>query len=213
MTGTAHEPVVVVHGLWVSGLVMELARRRIARAGFAAQSFSYRSVRGTLSENADALVRFLGGLRAHLLGHSLGGLVILQALARHPGLATGRVVLVATPYGGSVSGARLARIPGGGPLLGRSMREWLDQPRPAEFGSREIGVIAGTVGVGLGRLCGARFAGPHDGVVGLDETAVPGMRDRVVLPLNHTGMAFAPAVTRQACAFFRNGRFDRDGAV
>jgi pimeloyl-ACP methyl ester carboxylesterase len=212
MSAAAGEPVVIVHGLWTHGIVMELVRRRIARAGFAARSFSYASVRATLSENADALVRFLGGMRAHLFGHSLGGLVILQALARHCDLATGRIVLVATPYGGTVAGARLAELPGLGRLAGRSVREWLEGPHPADFSGRDIGVIAGTLGIGLGRVIGARFTGPGDGVVGLDETAVPGMRDRLTLRVNHTGMLFAPVVARQACAFFRHGAFDHAGA-
>jgi pimeloyl-ACP methyl ester carboxylesterase len=210
VTGPTPETVVIVHGLWTHGVVMALVRRRIARGGFAARTFSYPSVRATLGENADALARCLGetgGPPAHLLGHSLGGLVILQMLARHPDLRTGRIVLVATPYGGPVAGARLAEL-GGERLLGRSVREWMDGPRPAGFPGTEIGVIAGSLGIGLGRLAGVRFAGRGDGVVGMDETAVPGMRDRVILRVNHTGMLIAPSVARQACAFFRQGMFE-----
>ncbi|KPK13684.1 MAG: acetyltransferase/hydrolase, partial [Betaproteobacteria bacterium SG8_41] len=37
------ETVVLVHGLWVHGLVMELMRRRVARAGYRAHAYSYPS--------------------------------------------------------------------------------------------------------------------------------------------------------------------------
>ena len=70
----------------------------------------------------------------------------------------------------------------------------------------EVGVIAGNVPFGLGPLV-ARLPKPHDGVVLVDETRVPGAKDFIVLRINHTGTLFSPAVGRAACAFLRNGTF------
>ena len=88
------ETVVLVHGLWVHGIVMELMRRRVARCGYRALAYSYPSMRLTLAENAERLARFSRGLaapRLHFVGHSLGGLIVLRMLERASGVARGRV--------------------------------------------------------------------------------------------------------------------------
>jgi len=43
----------------------------------------------------------------------------------------------------------------------------------------------------------------------LDETRVPGAADSIVLHISHSAMLVAPAVARAACAFLKNGRFER----
>lgn len=207
---SAVEPVIVIHGLWMQGLVMGLLARRIRDAGFAAHTWSYPTLRGSLAENADRLARHCSALaapRVHIVAHSMGGLVALRMLERHHELRCGRLVLVGTPYGDSFSARRLARFPGGPRLLGRSIREWLDGPRPLPRGDTEIGIIAGTRGFGLGRLVAPDLPRPNDGVVTLAETQVPGVSRRVELGVGHTEMLLSRAVARQCCAFLRHGRF------
>lgn len=208
------ETAILVHGLWVHGTVMALMRRRIARCGYRTVSYSYPSMRLTLAENADRLAHYCRGLATsplHFVGHSLGGLVILRMLERAPDLAVGRVVLAGTPYGDSFSAQRLARLPGGRAALGRSMAEWLRERKPARLAQYEIGVIAGSLPVGLGRLVAPALPAPNDGVVTVAETRLPAMRDHVVMRINHTGMLLSSTMARQVCAFLRNGAFDRDG--
>lgn len=212
MTG-AGEAVVLVHGLWVHGLTMELQRRALARRGYRALAYSYPSVRAGLAENAARLALFAASLRAravHFVGHSLGGVVILAMLAREAQLPGGRIVLEGVPYRGSRAARALARLPFGESLLGRTMREWLDAPPPADFARFEIGVIAGSLGIGLGRLVERELPVPNDGVVAVEETRVPGMRDHIVLPVNHSGMLISGAVNRQIAAFLRAGAFLRE---
>jgi len=190
---------------------MEYHRRHLVRSGFAAISYSYPSVRLSLVENADDLVQFAHDLAAphiHWVGHSLGGIVILCALARALHLPPGRVVLAGTPYRGSRAAQILERQAFGAQLLGRSVREWLAVPKPMDFGGREIGVIAGSVGIGLGRVVAPDLLQPNDGTVAVEETAVPGARDNIVLPITHTGMLASRAVARQIAAFLRDGHFE-----
>jgi pimeloyl-ACP methyl ester carboxylesterase len=206
------DTVVLVHGLWVHGIAMELMRRRVVRGGYRALAYSYPSVRLTLTENAARLARYLGELsasRLHLVGHSLGGLIVLRALELAPSLPPGRVVLCGTPFGESYAARRLGRWPGGRTALGRSLAEWLGpaQSRPAP--GRETGVIAGSSPFGLGRLVVPDLPRPSDGVVSVEETRLPGMRDHVVLPVSHSGMLISRAVARQICAFLRDGAFSR----
>jgi pimeloyl-ACP methyl ester carboxylesterase len=207
------EAVILVHGLWVHGVVMAPLRRRIARCGYRALCCSYPSMRLTLTENADRLAYFCRDIAAaqlNFVGHSLGGLVVLRMLERAADVRIGRIVLAGTPYGGSFAAQRLSRLPGGRAALGRSIPEWLgcDGPRPPLH--HEIGVIAGSLGFGLGRLVAPDMSEPNDGVVSVAETRVPEMRDHVVLNVNHTGMLFSGAVARQVCEFIRCGAFSRE---
>lgn len=207
---TSGEPVIIIHGLWVHGLAMGWLARRIKQDGFDARSYSYPTVRLTLSENAERFARYCAGLaapRINIVAHSMGGLVALKMLQMNPQLRCRRLVLIGTPYTGSFAAQRLARLPGGNTMLGRSIAEWLREPRPAPDAAVETGIIAGTRGYGLGRLIAPDLPEPHDGVVTLAETAVPGVTQRVDLKVGHTEMLFSPEVARQCCAFLRNGRF------
>ncbi len=207
------DTVVIVHGLWLHGFVMSLMARRIAHHGYAVRTYSYPTVRLTLSQNAERLARFAGGFggKVHFVGHSMGGLVAVEAARRMPAAVRGRVVMIAPPYADCFAARCLVRWPGGRAILGRSIVEWISEPRTAALHDCEIGVIAGTGGVGLGRLVARGLPKPHDGVVSLPETRVPGMRDHVVLPVSHTAMIVSSSVVREACAFLGRGRFDRTG--
>lgn len=207
---TTTEPVIIIHGLWVHGLVMGWLARRIAQDGFAARTYSYPTMRLTLSENAERFARYCAGLaapRVHIVAHSLGGLVALKMLQMNRGLRCGRLILIGTPCSGSFVAQRLARLPGGRTLLGRSIAEWLREPQPVPDGIAETGIIAGTRGYGLGRLVAPDLPRPHDGVVALAETAVPGVTQRIALNVGHTEMLVSREVARQCCAFLRNGQF------
>ncbi len=207
---TTTEPVIIIHGLWVHGLAMGWLARRIAQDGFAAQTYSYPTMRLTLSENAERFARYCAGLaapRVHIVAHSMGGLVALKMLQMNRQLRCGRLILIGTPYTGSFAAQRLAQLPGGKTLLGRSIAEWLQGPRPVPDGIAEIGIIAGTRGYGLGRLIASDLPQPHDGVVTLAETAVPGVTRRITLKVGHTEMLVSREVARQCCAFLRGGQF------
>ncbi len=113
--------VVYVHGLWLSGAEAWLLRRRLARDLKAEErAFSYASVRGSATDNAAALADYLSRSRAdvlHLVGHSLGGVMIVKMFENPPRLPPGRIVLLGPPLNGSRD---LGVIAGNWPLgLGR----------------------------------------------------------------------------------------------
>jgi pimeloyl-ACP methyl ester carboxylesterase len=207
--------VVYVHGLWLSGLEGTLLRRRLAQSLNAeTYAFSYSSVRSGIAANAQALAKFLGGLRTdtlHLVGHSLGGLVILNLFERPEGawLPRGRIVLLGSPLNGSLAARNLARVPLGRAIMGRTAAEELLVSRAHRWnGARELGVIAGDLGFGLGRLVGT-LGSPNDGTIRVEETEIEGAADRVVLRVSHSGMLFSAAVARATGSFLSAGRFGR----
>ncbi len=182
---------------------------QLARCGFDVARFSYASLRDGLEHNADrlaSLCREQTPAPLHLVGHSLGGLLILAALERNKDLKAQRVVLIGSPYAGITAAVALARSAIGEKMLGRTLNDWMRMPRPSIPDRVELGVIAGSVPFGLGRLV-ARLPRPNDGVVSVEETRVSGAKDSIVLRINHTGMLVSPAVARAACAFLRAGSF------
>jgi pimeloyl-ACP methyl ester carboxylesterase len=167
-------------------------------------------MRLTLSENAERLARFCRSItaaRLHFVGHSLGGLIVLCMLESGRDLPPGRAVLLGSPVSGSLAARRLARLPGGRAALGRSAPEWHDTGHHGFGIRREIGVIAGRLPVGIGRIVAPDLPAPSDGVVSVAETRLPTMLDHIVLNVNHTGMLISRAVVRQVCAFLREGAF------
>ena len=208
--------VVYVHGLWLTGNEGGILLRRLGRELNAkTRAFSYPSVRSNISESALALGKFLSEQRAetlHLVGHSLGGLVILRAFedgSLEPQLPRGRIVLMGSPLGGSRAARNLAAVPLGKKIMGRVVCEELLAPCQRRWkGARQLGVIAGDLGLGIGRITG-RLGGTNDGTVLIEETRLEGAADHVVLRVSHTGMLFAPAVARAAGAFLSTGRFSR----
>jgi pimeloyl-ACP methyl ester carboxylesterase len=203
------EPVVLVHGLWMSGWVLAILSARVQRCGYQPRTFSYPSVGADLGSNAISLARFAGSLaapRIHFIGHSMGGLVILKMLETHPKLRSGRTVLLGTPYGGIQSAEALSRTSLGRRIVGRSLMEWLRGSR-TELEGHELGVVAGSRKIGVGRLL-TRLSGPNDGVVLEAEARVPGMADFISLRVSHSEMLWSREVARQACAFLQTGHFD-----
>jgi pimeloyl-ACP methyl ester carboxylesterase len=205
---------ILVHGLWANRWLMAPLARRLRACGFAPLRFGYRGVHASPKDNAVRLGAFIGdrasSATVHLVGHSLGGLIILHLLQDQPELVTGRVVLLGTPLAGSRSAARLDRHSWGRWALGHSVTAGLLGGAPPSAGLRETGMIAGTLGVGLGRLLG-RFDEPGDGVVTVRETRSDALADHLSLPVNHTGLLFSPAVVRQICLFLHSGRFAHGG--
>lgn len=202
------EQVVLVHGLWMRGPDMGLLRWRLRRCGYATSQFSYSSLRCGLAEAAARLQAYLQTLDAdviHLVGHSLGGLVIRRLLLDYPQQRPGRVVTLGTPHLGSQVAVAVKRLGAGSWLLGRSA-SGLTEVLPAWDGQRELGVIAGRAPIGVG-LVVPGLPRPNDGTVSVAETRLPGATDHRVLAVSHMGLLVSAEAARQTCAFLRTGHF------
>lgn len=202
--------VVLVHGIWNAKSWLAPLARRLRAEGFEVEVFGYPSILGGPEPAIAELIRTLqGGPPVHLVGHSLGGLIGMEALRRAPDLPVQRMVCLGSP----LCGSHAARTLGGrrwmAPVLGRS-GALLQAGCPPWGGAVPVGMVAGNVARGLGRLF-ARFDGESDGTVGLAETRLPGLAAHCIVPASHTGLVFSAAAARQAAHFLREGRFrDRD---
>lgn len=203
--------VVFLHGLWLGGHESLLLRRRLQRScGCDVQVFRYASVSATMAQVTDRLSAFIDKLRArelHLVGHSLGGLIVYRFLERFPEQPPGRVVFLGTPAVASRAATRVSRARWGRSLLGRCVgEELLNAQRRAWTAPRDLGVIAGTRALGLGRLV-VQFDEANDGSVAVSETRLVGATDHITLPVSHFGMLLSARVARETGGFLTRGHF------
>jgi len=202
--------VILVPGLWnPSGALWPLASR-LRRAGYVPHVFSYRG-RAPLEANVERLVRFVHeaaeGRPAHFIGHSLGGVLVLETLNRHHEIPVASALLIGSPVRGSFAGRRFGRERFGRWMMGASARCW--EAREARWTrAAPLGVLAGSVAVGLGRVVGGRLPGVNDGVVCVEETAVEGMAARKLVRQPHSWMPVSSGVARLAQSFMSTGRFE-----
>lgn len=208
------ESVVLVHGLWMTGVESGLLRHRLqSDYEFDPRQFSYRTISDGLNDNVALLrdfIRETPGDTVHVVGHSLGGVLALHTQMQFPELRPGRIVCLGSPLCGSLAARAVAGLPFGLDILGRTIRDAvLSGGLPAYRGAREVGVIAGTLGFGLGLVI-ENLPEPNDGTVAVVETRLPGITDHIQIRVSHTGLLVSRAVAEQTAWFLRHGRFSRD---
>ncbi len=200
--------VLLLHGIWNAKSWLVPLAARLRAAGFEAEVFGYPSVFGGPDVAVPRLLaRLQGSEPLALLGHSLGGLVALQALSQRPDLPVTRVVCLGTPLRGSDAARGLAGRAWTVPALGRSAG-WLQAGFERWEGKARVGMVAGNVPHGLGRYF-TRFDGESDGTVAVEETRLPGLADHCVVASSHSGLVFSADAARQAAHFLRDGRFQQ----
>jgi pimeloyl-ACP methyl ester carboxylesterase len=197
---------------------MYLIKRRLERE-FAMHVllFNYPSVRGTLDENANALATFIRSQHvdvAHIVGHSLGGVLALRMHANIPDFLPGRVVCLGSPLTGSRAANYLHAREWAEEIIGKSVPDAMINQTANDWAAavaehHDIGVIAGNVPLGFGRLV-ANFDEDNDGTIGVSETKLDAAKEHLILPVSHKGMLVSADVADQAAAFITRGKFLRE---
>jgi pimeloyl-ACP methyl ester carboxylesterase len=208
------EAVVLIHGLWMIWPEMLWLKRNLRRCGFECHQFFYRSLARTPQTNAQRLNHYLKAIDAdiiHLVAHSLGGIVVLHLFEQEPMQKPGRVVMMATPLEGSEIARKLHHLVITRPLLGRSVVRGLLGDRPRWKETRELGMIAGMRGVGLGNLLFGGLEAPSDGTVAVRETRSPEVNVHLCVPYSHAGMLWSSLVAEAVCRFLKSGDFTDPG--
>ena len=204
--------IILVHGLWMTGSEMALLKRRLRARGYRVRQFRYRMVTRDLAFNVERLRAFIlqhKSDQTHLIGHSLGGVLSLHTLQLYPDLPIQRVVCLGSPLVDSAAGRRVAKIAAGRAILGKTLPEAVLRSPVTEWqGQQQVGVVAGTRGVGLGQVIGM-LPKPNDGVVSVAETCLPGIDDHLEVDVGHTGLVISRLVAAQCAWFIRHGHFRR----
>ncbi|MDH3475439.1 MAG: alpha/beta fold hydrolase [Rhodospirillales bacterium] len=214
--------VVLLHGMGRSPWIFGRMEGALRAAGYETVALAYPSLTRDLEGHARHLEAFLGDLedveRVSFVTHSLGGIVLREALAREAAwrdrIALGRVVMLAPPNQGSALASalddwRLYHLIGG-PSAGQLVA---GSRFAAPLAEVEIGVIAGGRGSGEGGADGGQggfnpfLAGDDDGILAVAETRLESARDFLVVPVIHTVIASAPESIQATLAFLETGRF------
>ncbi len=206
--------VILVHGLWVNGAVMWPLAARLALAGYSPRVFDYAG-RRPLEENVERLARFVlesrGARACSFVGHSLGALLVLETLNRRQEIGVASAVLLAPPLNGCLAARRFGATRLGPRMLGASAELWAGGRTARWLRDAPLGVIAGTVSFGLGRLFGP-LPGANDGVVLVEETRVDGAAEHLPAPMSHSLMVVSRRTARLVRRFLDSGSFGGEGA-
>ena len=94
-------------------------------------------------------------------------------------------------------------------LVGRTLIDAvINEPVGRWDGSQPVGVIAGSEPMGITHMV-TEIPPPHDGIVTVAETQVPGLTEHRVVPVSHTGLVLNPTVAKMCVNFLNGGSFDR----
>ena len=203
------DDVILAPGLWMPASTLWLLAARLQRAGYAPHLFSY-SGRGSFDANVERLARFaretVDSRPAHFIGHSLGGVLVLDTLNRHADIPAASALLLGSPARGSLAGRRFGAGRIGRWMMGDAASCW-EARNPRWTRPAPLGVIAGSVAFGLARIAGGRLPGLNDGVVCVEETPVQGMADAAQVRVAHSLLVTSSSVARLAERFLRSGSF------
>lgn len=202
------ETVVLLHGMGRTRASMWLMEVRLRSAGYAVLNFPYSAKAASMDVLSDDLRAFLAEKVEtpvyHLIGHSLGNIILRNGFKKEypPGL--GRIVMLAPPN----RPAELARAFKDNPIYrwftGDSGQQLASD---AFYGSLpvppgEFAVIAGDRGQPL------TFKEPNDGVVTVESTKLEGMKAWALVHHAHTFIMNSRQVALLCMQFLRHGNFD-----
>ena len=205
------ETIVLIHGALVDGWEMWPLRWRLTRLGYRVVQFRYQSMLKGIDENAALLSEFLRqtpGDTLHVIGHSMGGVLLRQVFEQTPDPRPGRIIAIGSPFLDVWIGHRIKAINRFGyHLIGKTVHDHIRrQNDPVWQGERDFGVIAGTYPLGIGRVF-ADLPPGSDGTILWDETRLQGIRDHVTIHLNHFSLLFSRRCTAYVARFLATGQF------
>jgi len=191
-----------VHGMGRSPVSGWPMLRRLRRAGLRTQSFghwvsrqNFTTIVGHLGER---LVRIAQSGEYVLIGHSLGGVLLREALRTAPPTIRPpqRLFLLGSPVQVPSIAARMGRNPLYRLFTGDCGRMLGSAERMGAIGPAAVPVTAIVGDRGWSLVAGLLPRGPHDGIVTVAETSAPWLTDVVQVPVAHMLLPSDVRVTR-----------------
>jgi len=208
--------VLLLHGLGRSrGSMEELRKHLDQRAGFTALSLSYASTRASIEQHARALSSVIKNIpqahEIHLVGHSMGNLVIRYYLSGkdNPDPRVARIVMLAPPNQGSALATlfkdnHLFQI-----FWGTSGKQiavnWDSLAKTLATPECEFGIIAG--GNITPFFNNPFIRGEDDLVLRVEETKLEGARDFAIVPSYHGRIMNHAQTKAYTSRFLEKGHF------
>lgn len=210
------EHVILLHGLCRSSSSMHAMERTLTAVGYRVWNLDYPSRTNTVAHLSEAALapairacESAVATRIHFVGHSLGGILVRDYLARHPLPNAGRVVMLGPPNQGSEIVDKLGSWwlfqkingPAGGEL-GTAPDSTPNHIGPPNV---SVGVIAGNRSINW--INSLMIPGRDDGKVSVERTKLDGMADHIVLRATHPFLMQNKTAIRQTIRFLQTGSF------
>jgi pimeloyl-ACP methyl ester carboxylesterase len=199
-TKSSRECVALVHGFLANNTVMWLLARRLRHRGYSTRMWGYWNHRCSLLVHADRFSKELKALDAdpridtiHLVGHSMGGIVVQAALDRYRPEKLGRLVMLGSPSRGSFVATRMAST------FGRLLKPVAELTTDSESLVNRLPFPAG---VEIGAI-----AAKYDALVSEESTHPEAPHEHIVLPTWHTGLVLRSDTADLVAGFLATGRF------
>ncbi len=205
----------LLHGLGRSKDSMKRMKRSLIKAGYEVYDVNYASLSYKMERLSEQLREILTSMQGdfkeiNVVTHSMGGIIARDVLSKNEFENMGRLVMLAPPN----QGAKMADW-----LLGKAPLRYFTGPSgkqlrtDAESFARKAGVPKCEFGVIAGQRKGGKgfnpfISEPDDGLVGVEETKMDGMKDFVVVRATHAFIMSKKETIRQTINFIENGEFD-----
>jgi pimeloyl-ACP methyl ester carboxylesterase len=202
------ETVVLVHGQGRTRASLLVLHHRLERAGYRTASLGYSGAFEDLDEITNRLHRLIDKdvltQRYHLVGHSLGNVIIRSGFRRPYRSGLGRIVMLAPPNSPAALAKRWHKRLWYRLIFGDPGQKLADDKYYAALPvpTVEFGVIAGSKS-----HTSLHSDAPSDGVVLLENTKLPGMADWVAVEHTHTFIMNSTNTFELLVRFLRTGRF------
>ncbi|GIW97172.1 MAG: hypothetical protein KatS3mg111_0505 [Pirellulaceae bacterium] len=194
--------VVLLHGYAAHRLMMVPLCRRLQRWGWTSSIWGYPSVRSDIRDLGERFSELLCRMdedprvaAIHVVGHSMGGIVIRAALSRGEPRKLHRIVMLAPPNRGSHAARRLARLfaSWSPPLsqLSDTPHSFVQQLTCDTCRTHEVGIIRAA----------------WDWVVAPQCTELPCARQTIILPGAHSSILWQPSTAQAVHRFLLTGSF------
>ncbi|MCH9852626.1 MAG: alpha/beta hydrolase [Alphaproteobacteria bacterium] len=219
-TGIETQCVVFLHGLAQRAESMQYLANYIETIGFQVQNIIYDSKSSKIEtlaravENGIGLCQLNDASTIHLVGHSLGAILIRQYISTSATNNIGKIVLIAPPNRGSPIVNLLARN------KERTAEKYgiafLELGQGKEYfvnnipivGVSSIGIIAGSGKSTRNEyLFSMWIKGVDDGMVAVQSTRLKGVKHHITVPYSHHDIIYATDVHEQVAHFLFNGKF------
>lgn len=201
------DTVVLLHGMGRTSVSLWILEARLEKAGYSVLKFSYSASAESLDEMSARLDTFLREEvqtgRYHFIGHSLGNIIVRNAFKRklRPGL--GRMVMLAPPNEPAFMAEAFREMP---------LYQWLSGDSGQKLSSEEFYKTLPVPGIEFGVIAGDRGHGlitneANDGIITVESTKLPGMKDWILLHHTHTFLMNSRDTAEQCVHFLKNGAF------
>lgn len=174
--------------------------QRLQSGGYQTLNWGYRSLFRDIETHAvrlrsdlEQLAQHIDISRLHIVAHSMGSLVVRQALLQGRIDKLQRIVLLCPPNRGSHVASRWQAVAG---RMSRTLVQLNDHPQG--FAARLPSTLAERYEVAI-------IAAKTDFVVRLDSTHLPNVRQHSIVPGMHSSMLFSSLTARLTLQFIRSG--------